>query len=272
MGERMRRITILILTLLFFAGVGYASDNSSFKVSQIPEIQKQALKKYKHINTQNKYSKQMQEVGKQAYQTYTNNKKMQTMLNTYENNILSTKQFKAAFKKYAPGWFQKGKKRISFSRIGAHDKLFIFISSSMPMSEIRRYVQQVALINEPDVQIVIRGFVDGVKYLKPTIRFFYKAAKIDPNCEGLTNCKFYNVSIDVNPLPFRKYHIERVPAFVFDPNFQKITKTNINDNDSAYKLYGDVSLEYAIKVLYENSRYIRLKEFLDKLKSKAFYR
>ncbi len=138
------------------------------------------------------------------------------------------------------------------------------------MYEIRRYVKQVAMLNEPDVQIVMRGFIGGVKYIKLTIRFFYKAVKVDPDCKGL-RCKMYNVSFDVNPLPFRKYHIDKVPAFVFDPNFQKIMPYNINKNDSAYKLYGDVSLKYAITVLYRYSKYLRLKEFLDKYKSKAFF-
>lgn len=258
---------ILVLFMVLFSLNAFAGDNSSFSVINIPKIEKNALKKYKNIKTQNKYSKQMQKAGQQAYKSF-NQKQMQNMLTTYEKNIFASKQFAAAFKKYVP----KGERqKVKFSRIGSHDKLFIFISSSMPMYEIRQYVRQTATLNEPDVQIVMRGFIGGVKYIKPTIRFFYKAVKLNPSCKGL-RCKMYNVSFDVNPLPFRKYHIDKVPAFVFDPNFQKITKTNINNPDKAYKLYGDVSLKYAIKVLYDNSKYLRLKEFLDKLKNKAFFR
>ncbi len=260
----MRKLFVLLFVLLSLSA--YATDSSSFSVINIPKIEKNALKKYKHINTQNKYAKQMQKAGEQAYKSF-NKKQMQTMLNTYEKDIFTSKQFALAFKKYVP---KNERQKVEFSRIGAHDKLFIFISSSMPMYEIRRYVKQVAMLNVPDIQIVMRGFIGGVKYIKPTIRFFYKAVKVDPGCKGL-RCKMYNVSFDVNPLPFRKYHIDKVPAFVFDPNFQKIMPYNINKNDSAYKLYGDVSLKYAITVLYRYSKYLRLKEFLDKYKNKAFF-
>ena len=163
----MRRLLVLLFVLLSLSA--YATDNSSFSVINIPKIEKNALKKYKHINTQNKYAKQMQKAGEQAYKLY-NQKKMQSMISTYEKDIFSSKQFVAAFKKYVPKIDQQ---KVKFSRIGSHDKLFIFISSSMPMYEIRRYVKQVAMLNEPDVQIVMRGFIGGVKYLTPTIRFFY---------------------------------------------------------------------------------------------------
>ncbi len=264
----MRKVFALFAVLLaFYVSSAYASDNNSFSVINIPKIEKNALKKYKHIDTQNKYSKQMQKAGEQAYKLY-NQKKMQSMISTYENDIFSSKQFAAAFKKYVP---KSQMHKIKFSRIGSHDKLFIFISSSMPMYETRRYVRQVAMLNEPDIQIVMRGFIGGVKYMTPTIKFFYEAAKVNPECEGL-RCKLYPVSIDVNPLPFRKYHIDRVPAFVFDPDFQKIMPYNIDKDDGSYKLYGDVSLKYAITVLYRYSKYLRLKEFLNKFKSRAFFR
>ena len=263
----MCKVVLLTALLILCINTSYASGNVSFSVINIPKMEKNALKKYKHINTQNKYAKQMQKTGEQAYKLY-NQKKMKSMIITYEKDIFSSKQFAAAFKKFVP---KNQMPKIKFSRIGSHDKLFIFISSSMPMYEIRRYVRQVAMLGEPDIQIVMRGFIGGVKYIKPTIRFFYEAVKVNPNCKGL-RCKTYNVSFDVNPLPFRKYHVDRVPAFVFDPDFHKIMPYNIDRDDGSYKLYGDVSLEYAVKILYKNSKYLRLKELLNKFRSKAFFR
>ncbi len=272
----MRNTIVFSFLLIAFTCVlppkkTFAGNNTdAFKVTSIPTVEKNALKKYKHINTQNKYTKQMQQPANKAYQSY-QQKKMQNMINTYQTDIFSSKQFVDAFKKYVPA-SQIKHITANFTRIGAHDKLFIFISSSMPLYEVRQYVQQVAFLNEPDIQIVMRGFVGGIKYIKPTIRFFYKSAKIDPYChKSEMLCKVYNVSFNVDPLPFRKYHITRVPAFVFDPDFYKITKLNINNSNNAYKLYGDVSLKYAIKLLYKKSGYLRLKDFLDKYKSKEFF-
>jgi len=263
--------------MFLFAGVNtYAGDNATLRVSRIPQIQKQALKKYKHIKVQSNYSKQMQSASKKVYQEFTNNKTMQGMIETYEKNIYSSRQFQSAFKKYVPynyyAFFNSQVKRAkNLSPAVGNDRLFICISQSMPMNEIRSYVRQVAYLGDKDIVFVLRGFIGGVKYIKPTIRFFYNATKKDPNCSGLVNCKLYSVVFDVNPLVFRKYKIDRVPAFVFVPNYHRITHSNFNKDDGAYVLYGDVSLKYAIELLYKNSKYIRLKQMLDQYRQKSFF-
>jgi len=273
----MRKALPFMFAFLLFLNSAYSAGNNTngtLNVSDIPKIQKEALKKYKDIKTQNKYQEQMRQAAEKANQMY-NQQKMQTMINTYKNDIFSSKQFTSAFKKYVPQDQLEAINRMvgnnELSRLSDHNRLFIFISSSMPASEIRSYVRQVAELNDPDVQIVMRGFIGGVKYMKPTVKFYYNMIKKDPSCDNIAECEVYNVTFDVNPLPFRKYHVDRVPAFVFDPNFQEINESTINLPDSAYKLYGDVSLEYALEKFYEKSRYAKLKELLNKLNNKGFF-
>ena len=270
-GNRIIKTGLVLLTIGLLAINTVAKDNITD--TTILQVQKNAEKLYGHTEYKNKYSSQMKPQAGRAYQFY-NQKQMQEMINTYKRNILSSKRFQTAIKKYAPSdvyayYFNDTLKKNISPAVG-NDRLFICISSSMPMSELRSYVKQVAYLGAKDVVFVMRGFIGGVKYMTPTIKFFYNMVKINPDCKGL-NCKTYGVMLDVNPLVFRKYHIDRVPAFVFTPNFHKIMPYNIDKDEGAYKLYGDVNLKYAIEVLYKNSKYVRLKQLLIRYKKKAFF-
>lgn len=269
----MRRVLALILVLvLVVGGISFAKDNITDIT--ILQVQKKAKKSYGHIHYSNKYAKTIKPYANKAYKLY-NQKQMQEMINTYKKNIFTSKQFQTAIKKYAPlgvytQYFDNNTTKKGMSLAVQNDRLFICISSSMPINELRNYVKQVAYLRAKDIVFVMRGFIGGVKYMTPTIRFFYNMVKINPSCQGL-NCKTYNVMLDVDPLVFRKYHIDRVPAFVFVPNFHKIMPYNIDKDDGAYKLYGDVNLKYAIQILYKNSKYVRLKQLLDLYKQKSFF-
>ena len=267
----MRQVLVLVLVLLLSVS-SFAKDNVTD--TTILQVQKKAEKLYGHIHYSNKYQKAIKPTAHRAYQLY-NQKQMQGMIDTYKKDIFISKQFRTAIKKYAPPnvyaqYFTKSGKAKNMSLAVQNDRLFICISSSMPMAELRSYVKQVAYLGVKDIVFVMRGFIGGVKYIKPTIRFFYDMAKVDPNCKGL-GCKTYNVMLDVDPLVFRKYHINRVPAFVFVPDFHKIMPYNMNKNDGSYKLYGDVSLKYAIQVFYKNTKYVRLKQLLNLYKQKSFF-
>lgn len=271
-GDRIVNLVLVLVLVMVINAGAFAKDNVTD--TTVLQVQKKAEKLYGHIHYSNKYQKAMKSAANRAYQLY-NEKQMQRMITTYKQNIFTSKQFQAAIKKYVPPnvyaqYFTKAGKLKNMSLAVQNDRLFICISSSMPMAELRSYVKQVAYLGVKDIVFVMRGFIGGVKYMTPTIRFFYNMAKVDPNCKGL-DCKIYNVMLEVDPLVFRKYHIDRVPAFVFVPNFQKIMPYNIDKDDGSYKLYGDVSLKYAIQVLYKNSKYVRLKELLEEYKKKSFY-
>ena len=51
------------------------------------------------------------------------------------------------------------------------ERVYIFISSSMPKQTLRNYVRDVAKLSDPNVKLVMRGLVGGMKYIKPTLRF-----------------------------------------------------------------------------------------------------
>jgi conjugal transfer pilus assembly protein TrbC len=109
---------------------------------------------------------------------------------------------------------------------------YLFISSSIPQDTLKAYAHDISEYNLP-VKMILRGFVDGMKQIKPTIKFIRDILTIDEDC--LDNCKTYNVSIEIDPELFREYNIKSVPALAVN------AKSNI--------VYGDADIEYMMEKL-----------------------
>ncbi|MHC1698871.1 MAG: type-F conjugative transfer system pilin assembly protein TrbC [Geobacteraceae bacterium] len=134
------------------------------------------------------------------------------------------------------------------------ERVYIFISSSMPKRTLRNYVRDVAKLGDPNVKLVMRGLVGGMKYLKPTLRFVGSLLVKDEECDPQQRkCERLGAGVEIDPLLFRRYGIERVPAIVF------ARKVNVLDAQMSeglernmavaefHVLNGDMALEYALE-------------------------
>ena len=125
----------------------------------------------------------------------------------------------------------------------AQDRMFLCISSSMPKTLIQSYLQQIEDTNE-NVEVVLNGFIGGIKKVKETISFI--------NSILMKNEKTaYRVKIQINPKIFMNYDIGKVPALVYDPNFERDlleeTPYKRQNVQNSKVVYGAVSLERMIK-------------------------
>jgi type-F conjugative transfer system pilin assembly protein TrbC len=154
-------------------------------------------------------------------------------------------------------------------RLAESERVYIFVSSSMPLQTVRNYVASVARLGDPRIVMVIRGFVNGMSRIQPTIRFVADALKKDPLCSpSESECGMLPANLVVDPLLYRRYAIDRVPAVVFargvraeNPGLSEgdIKNTDISDS---YSLYGDASLEYILQAIQRESGASSLKELL----------
>lgn len=260
-GLFARKTFFIFLLFLFLVVFCFAlSSAGNLEPTDITATQNKAKKIAKQIKTDNKYMSEMKKEAEESKE-YFNSKEYQVKIEAYRNQILNSKQFSNAKSQYTP----KSCTRL----LNEHERLYIFISSSVPSATIRRYIQDIDRLQDPNIHIVLRGFIGGVKHLKPTVKFFVRCAKKDPLCEG-PQCKLCNVGFNVNPLPFRKYHIDRVPAFVYVPYEQEITPESITKLNEYYKVSGDAKLEYILNLIYEKSKSNSLKSLIEKLKT-GFY-
>ncbi len=141
------------------------------------------------------------------------------------------------------------------------DRIYLFVSSSVPLPTLRNYATDMARLNDPRLILVMRGFVGGANRIGPTASFIAEVLKADPNCELGANreCDMREIPFIVDPTLFRKAGIEKVPAIGFIPGGnQKIREPLI--------IYGDASLGYALERMALESGSRDLEPLAEKLK------
>ncbi|MEN6317918.1 MAG: type-F conjugative transfer system pilin assembly protein TrbC [Syntrophaceae bacterium] len=149
----------------------------------------------------------------------------------------------------------------------SNEQIYIFISSSMPISTIRNYVKDAAYLNDTNIIFVLRGFVGGVKKIKPTLEFTRDIIKKDPGC--INSCDRYNVKVQVNPMMYSRYAIDRVPAILYVQGILPKEAAVLKVDKTAYPswtIYGDASLETATEIFADKTKKESMKVMNRKLR------
>lgn len=146
--------------------------------------------------------------------------------------------------------------------LGGDERLYIFVSSSMPLHVVRTYVADIAKLKDRRVSVVLRGFVDGMEKIVPTTNYIMNVIKKKSTCEIAAGikCDVHAVGPMVDPLLFRKYEVTSVPAFVYvkgikphNPGMSEGDGENLADAGSYIKVSGDVSLRHVLQKFSESS-------------------
>jgi type-F conjugative transfer system pilin assembly protein TrbC len=138
-------------------------------------------------------------------------------------------------------------------KLGGDERIYLFISSAMPLQTVRNYAASVARLGDPNITLVMRGFVDGMTKIQPTIRFIGSVLQRDPACNSTEGeCEMLSAGLAIDPLLFRRYGIDRVPAVVFVRGV-KAEDAALSEGDTrntaiaeSHTVFGDASLEYLI--------------------------
>ena len=153
------------------------------------------------------------------------------------------------------------KDRSRKSTLRPDERIYLFVSSSVPVRTLRNYARDLEAMGEPRALMVMRGFVGGIRRFGPTREFLLRVLKRDPDCDHLTErCSGHDVQIWIDPLLFRRFGIEEVPAFVYvrglsvrDPTAAESDPENASFG-RALLLRGDVPLDYFLEVLFRETR------------------
>ncbi len=158
------------------------------------------------------------------------------------------------------GYYADKGKQAPKGKLSASERVYVFISSAMPLATIRNYAASVARLGDPNVSLVMRGFVGGVSKIQPTIGFIASVLQRDQACrpqEG--DCEMLTAGLVVDPLLFRRYRIDRVPAVVYahglkaeDAGLSEGDPRNTTISDH-YSAYGDARLEYLLDQIRRES-------------------
>ena len=183
-----------------------------------------------------------------------------------ETERIKTQVFGENFARFYPDNVTNERK----GKLPESERVYVFISSAMPLQTVRNYAASVARLGDPRIVMVMRGFVGGMTRIQPTIRFVADALKRHPSCSPAEGeCDMVPANLVVDPLLYRRYAIDRVPAVVFvrgvkteNPGLSEGDVKNTDITDS-YTIYGDASLEYIFQTIGRESGASSLKKILE---------
>lgn len=139
------------------------------------------------------------------------------------------------------------------------ERIYIFISSSVPKETLRNYARDLDALGQPRMSIVMRGFVGGMTKVRPTLEFLRGVLFKDETCD-YDKCEAYRAPALIDPLLFRRYGIEAVPAIVYARGVKGVDSTvsegvkEVAETGDYYILYGDAVLDGALEVLNSVAR------------------
>jgi type-F conjugative transfer system pilin assembly protein TrbC len=144
--------------------------------------------------------------------------------------------------------------------LSANERIYIFISSSMPINVLRNYAADLDKLSDRNVVMVMRGFEGGITYVKPTREFVSRIVNKSEGCDpASTICDSYKVNIQIDPALFGRYKVAEVPTFVYATNVNTVGVTfseGAGDNTSVGSfsiVKGDYPLEYILERIYEGT-------------------
>lgn len=233
----IRALPVVFCLIPFFSGVAAAVSPSELSNAF------QRGKEYEGIvDMSNKFADSMKAEAEKTYGNFKKDvlpqiKKWQDKIG-YENGKII---FNADKKK------GKGEKEVTKKAFLAKDeRIYIFISSSMPGATLTAYAASAAQLKDPNIIMVMRGCVGGCNKFMPTANFI--RGIVAPSEESQ-----YPVEVQIDPYLYHMYKVETVPSIIYARNVTVQDKgseglqDNLKSIPTALKVQGDVSLQYAIE-------------------------
>jgi type-F conjugative transfer system pilin assembly protein TrbC len=262
------RVFAVTTVLVFASFCAFAGELSTDEISAVQEKAKKDAAGM--VLPPNDYEALGRQKAEEAYRIY-QSEEFQRKIALERERIQ-----KEVFGRVGP-YYKDGKKGSATGGLGTDERIYVFLSSSIPTETLRRYTSLAGALGDRNVRFVMRGFIDGAKYIKPTLRFVRDLLLEDPNCDPLkSRCRTYNTAVIIDPMLFERYHITRVPAFVYatvsglkDPEKSEGLESNINIR-AFHTIHGDVSFEYVFEAFEKETRSTGVSALLAGLR-KGFY-
>ncbi len=199
----------------------------SFDINAVIKASKHIGDINKSIETSNKFTDEGKQAAEKVFKQY-NSQAFQDKLKQ-EQARLAKEVFKNSDENISA---DISGQQAGIEKADKSGQVYLFISKSVPIDTLRNYVKSISNMNT-NITMILRGFVGGVKKIKPTMDFITNIIKKDAECDFTSSkCLIYDVDIRIDPELFKKYGITEVPAVV-DSNGNKVC--------------GDMGLKYLLE-------------------------
>ena len=133
-------------------------------------------------------------------------------------------------------------------KLAQDEKLYLFLSSSIPDDTVHNYLEVVETLNEPNFSLLMKGYVPGER-----TQYLTRITRKDRNCVDQLHrkkpvlCDRFEIPIKIKPALFEKFEITKVPALVYE------------NNQAAWKITGDARLDYLLERINQEAKSSGLK-------------
>ena len=169
---------------------------------------------------------------------------------------------KEVFADFTKPWKKKAGQRAAGQKeqagsLEAGEKVFLFISSSVPDETVHAYIAALSRAEEPHLSLVMRGFVGGMARARATKdqSYFGRILKKELDCPRTqTPCERYQMVIRLKPSLFTRYGITKVPAVIYE-----------HDGNS-FLIQGDAGLDYLLEKINREAKSTGLTKLIKKIR------
>ena len=217
----LRQLTFCLVLVCFSAGVSCAVEMGESDVSR---IMKKARDDAEKINLPvNRYQKDGMKAAERTSKLF-HSPEFQERIQCEQQRLE-----KEVFADFTKPWKKKARKTAieqkgPIGSLEVNEKVYLFISSSIPDETIHAYIADLDRVADPNVSLVMRGLVGGIAKARAEKgqSYFSRIMKKELDCPRTqTPCERYQVAIRLKPSLFSKYRITKVPAVIYehDGNF-----------------------------------------------------
>jgi type-F conjugative transfer system pilin assembly protein TrbC len=267
------KIFLFLFILCVFGFSISITYGQEFTVEKLNEIVKEVKKLKRELKLPKKLNKEGLEAAQRCVEKF-HSEKNQKIIEQEKERIKKDVFHQAKISDDKDGQFNHVK------GLSGSERLYIFVSSSVPESTLKSYVRDVDKIKDPNITIVFRGFVGGMEDMKSAVEYFEWLIVKDPKCltEKAQNCEGFHAGIQIDPLLFEKFGVESVPAFVFlqnvevdDSEFSLALKDNLKSDPKGLIIRGGIPLSDALERFDKESNNPRIKHVLKMIGGQGFY-
>jgi len=133
-------------------------------------------------------------------------------------------------------------------KLSQDEKLYLFLSSSIPDDTVHNYLEAVETLNEPNFALLMKGYVPGER-----AQYLLRITRQDRNCVDLLHrqkpvlCERFEIPVKIKPALFEKFEITRVPALIY------------KNDQATWKITGDARLDYLLERINQEAKSLGLK-------------
>jgi len=169
---------------------------------------------------------------------------------------------KEVFADYTKPWKKKIRQRAAKQKgqvdsLAAGEKVYLFVSSSVPDETVHAYIVNLDKVADPNVSLVMRGLVGGITKVrvKKGQSYFSRIMKKELDCPRTqTPCERYKVPIHLESSLYTKYGITRVPAVAYE------------HDDNSFLIQGDAGLDYLLEKINREAKSTGLASLIKKIR------